>query len=142
VSEVLPRCCCLDELAALVRDRPGLHVRYSRGPDHDRARTSCDHESGLELPGLSVNPLDAPEWWTREAIEWIARKLCQYAHLRDGAPEERVAWVLQGELAGRGPDNEPLLSPWSAVATLDAAVIDEARALYERRFDIGRDSTG
>lgn len=48
----------LEQLACLLRDHPGpLYLRYSRGPEHDDGNPSIDYESGLELPGLSVNPL-------------------------------------------------------------------------------------
>jgi hypothetical protein len=131
----------LDELASLVEERPQLHVRYSKGPDHDRTMTSRDHESGLSLPGLSVSPLGPAPWWTRPAIDWLARQLCRYAHLQEKARDARVAWVLEGAEVGRGPDNEPLLRPWEAVAVLDDAVVQQARQLYEAHFDVGRDST-
>jgi hypothetical protein len=137
----LPRLSSLDRLAALVEQRPKLYVRYSKGPEHDRTMTSRDHESGLTLPGLSVSPLEPAEWWTRPTVEWLARQLCRYAHLRDRAPDERVAWVLAGDVVGRGPDNEPLVCPWEAVAVVDDALVDRARQLYEERFDVGRDST-
>lgn len=46
----------LSQLVALVRSERGLHVRYSGGPKQDASQRSVDTESGLELPGLSVNP--------------------------------------------------------------------------------------
>ena len=55
----------IDELLNLVRAEPGLYVRYSEGYDADRDSGSLDTESGLELPGLSVNPLNPESWWTR-----------------------------------------------------------------------------
>jgi hypothetical protein len=131
----------LGELVALVDERPRLFARFSKGPDHDRTSTSRDHESGLQLPGLSVVPLAPARWWTRPLREWIARQLCKYAHLRTEAPDDRHAWVLTGEIVARGPDNEPLLSPWTPVAMVEDDVVEEARRVYEQRFDVGRDST-
>ena len=37
----------LADLAALVEERPGLYVRWSRGPAEDAGERSCDHASGL-----------------------------------------------------------------------------------------------
>ena len=106
----------LESLAAALGERPS-YVRYSEGPDHDRDETSLDTESGLELPGLSVNPLDPEPWWTRETLDWLARQLCQYKHLRDRNPD-RAAWLVRGQLVGRGPDCEPLLGEVEFVAEL------------------------
>lgn len=127
----------LQELDDLVGRTHGLHVRYSQGFEHDRDEASIDTESGLELPGLSVNPLDPEPWWTRERSDWLARQLCQYKHLRERNPE-RLAWVLRGRVAGRGPDSEPLLTDVEPVARLSDALLDEAEARYRARFDAGR----
>lgn len=124
----------LDELVGLVRSRPGLHVRYSAGPESDRDGGSIDTESGLELPGLSVNPLDAEEWWTRPLADWLARQVCQYRHLSEKNPE-RFAWVLTGRQVGRGPDSEPLLAEVEPVARLSDDL------LGRRRSATARDST-
>lgn len=130
----------LDDLAGVVRSTRGLCVRYSTGPADDARNGSFDTESGLELPGLSVNPLDPEHWWTRPLTEWLARQLCQYRHLADEDPE-RFAWVLRGRTVGRGPDCEPLLVDVTPVAVLDHALLAEAEELYERRFDAGRRPT-
>ena len=127
----------LDELVELVRSRPGLHVRYSEGIESDREGGSIDTESGLELPGLSVNPLDAEEWWTRPLADWLARQVCQYRHLSEKNPE-RFAWVLTGRQVGRGPDCEPLLADVEPVARLSDALLGEAEQRYNTRFDAGR----
>lgn len=127
----------LDQLAALVGAEPGLHVRYSKGPEHDAEERSIDTESGLELPGLSVNPLDAEAWWTRPLEDWLARQLCQYRHLADKNPD-RYAWVLRGTVVGRGPDCEPLLSDVEPVADLSESVLEEAEERYRRNFDAGK----
>ncbi|WP_249186311.1 DUF6098 family protein [Microbacterium paraoxydans] len=127
----------LSQLAAVVRACAGLHVRYSEGPDADARRSSVDTESGLELPGLSVNPLDAERWWTRPLEDWLARQLCQYRHLAEQEPR-RIAWILRGELCGRGPDCEPLLRDVEPVAVLDEDLLAEAHERYNRNFDAGR----
>ena len=131
----------LAELAALVRARPGLHVRWSEGPARDAERTSVDAESGLRLPGLSVNPLDAEGWWTRPLEDWLARQLSQYRYLQDENPD-RFAWVLTGEHAGRGPDCEPLLADARPVAVLDEQLLQEAERRYRSEFDAGRGPEG
>ena len=131
----------LAELAELVATVPDLYVRYSAGPEHDEAQVSRDHESGLEMPGLSVNPLQPEPWWVRPLEDWLARQLCQYAHLQQKSPDERHAWVLTGPAVGRGPDCEPLIAPATFVAWIDDAVVAEARDVYRERFDVGRDST-
>jgi hypothetical protein len=126
----------LEELAELV-DQLGepSYVRYSAGPEADERETSTDHESGLELPGLSVNPLNPEEWWTRPERDWLARQLCQYAHLREEGEGERYAWVLTGQVAGHGPDCEPLIAGARPVARIADEAIDEAGRVYSERFD-------
>lgn len=129
----------LSELEQLVK--PELFVRFSRGPDEDRGTHSRDYESGLDLPGLSVSPLQPEEWWKRPAVEWLARQLCSYVHLRDDADDERRPWVLTGQVVARGPDNEPIIGSYRPLAWLSDELIDEAKALYTERFDAGEDST-
>ena len=128
----------LDSLGALKSELGGapLYVRYSEGPDHDFGSTSVDTESGLELPGLSVNPLDPEPWWTRPTEDWLARQLCQYKHLRDRNPE-RIAWVLRGRIVGRGPDCEPLLTDAQFVAELADDLLGEAEQRYHDHFAAG-----
>ncbi|ALX66992.1 DUF6098 family protein [Microbacterium sp. XT11] len=111
-------------------------VGSDAGTDDDARRHSIDTESGLELRGLSVNPLDAEDWWTRPLEDWLARQLSQYRHLAQKDPE-RIAWILGGELAGRGPDCEPLLRDVEPVAILDEHLLDEAWERYQRVFDAG-----
>ena len=135
-DDALPRVGTLTELADLVREEPGLCVRYSAGPEHDARQRSVDTESGLELPGLSVNPLAAEDWWTRPLEDWLARQLCQYKHLAERDPERR-AWILRGTIVGRGPDCEPLLADISPVATITPGLLAEAEARYRDRFDAG-----
>jgi hypothetical protein len=132
----LPVLDTIEMLATLVRSRPTSYVRYSRGPDADAETTSVDTESGLELPGLSVNPLDAEDWWTRPLEDWLARQVSQYRHLRENDPE-RYAWALDGKVVARGPDCEPLLRDVLPLARLSARLLDEAERRYEQHFDAG-----
>ena len=127
----------LDQLVSLVEEEPGVHVRYSEGPDTDRNRGSVDTESGLELPGLSVNPLDVEPWWTRPLKDWLARQLCQYRHLSEKNPDRR-AWVLRGRVVARGPDCEPLVADVEPIAYLSEKLLDEAEQHYRTHFDARR----
>jgi hypothetical protein len=117
------------------------YLRYSRGPEHDRGRCSRDYESGLELPGLSVNPLSPEPWWRRPIEDWLARQLCNYVHLMDDADDGRSPWVLRGTVVARGPDNEPIVAEVEPVALVAAEAVEEARRRYAERFDMGEDST-
>jgi hypothetical protein len=130
----------LQELGELVARDGELFVRYSDGPDTEPDYRSTDYESGLELPGLSVNPLRPEPWWTRPLEDWLARQICNYVHLADH-DEARHGWVLSGRVTGRGPDNEPLVKPARVIGLLDDSLIEDARALYHERFEVGRDST-
>jgi hypothetical protein len=138
----LPLLTSLDELDSLVGQLKGVFVRHSKGIEVDRGRSSVDYESGLELPGLSANPLDPEPWWTRARKDWLARQLCTYVHLKDDADEKRYTWVLTGEVVARGPDNEPLLATVKPLGVLGDELLDEAKSRYEQNFDIGRNSTG
>ncbi|WP_311931739.1 DUF6098 family protein [Microbispora sp. H11081] len=137
----IPTIKSLDELTELVEHRPGLYLRYSKGPEADSGKPSVDYESRLELPGLSATVLDAERWWTLPLRDWLARQICKYTHLAE-KDEERHGWVLTGRVVGRGPDHEPLVDQVEPVAWLDDAVVGQAREHYEQVFDAGRDSTG
>lgn len=114
----------LDEVAELAAGQPALFVRVSRGPEDDQRTGSTDYETGLTMPGLSVNPLHPARWWRdRPVADWVARQLCAYDHLVD---DERRPWLLVGRIVDRGPDNEPLVEVVSPVAWLGAGVMDEA----------------
>ncbi|WP_069385420.1 DUF6098 family protein [Cellulosimicrobium cellulans] len=133
-----PRLRSVAEVAELAGVVAPLYVRFSGGPEADAAATSRDHESGALLPGLSVNPMNPEPWWDRPVEHWVARQLCQYAHLMT---PERFPWLLTGTVAGRGPDCEPLLVEPSPVASIDPSVVEEAGRLYREVFDAGRTST-
>lgn len=125
------------DLQDLVVSQGPLFVRHSDGPAHDAIGGSTDTESGLVLPGLSVNPLSPESWWTRSLGDWLARQLRQYAHLSEGSAH-RFAWVLQGRVVGRGPDCEPLLDRVRPIAPLSSGLLVSAAERYARAFDAGR----
>jgi hypothetical protein len=127
----------LQDLAEVVNSRQGLYVRFSDGPEDDRSKTSVDYESGLTLPGLSANRLDPPSWWSRSLADWLARQVCQYAHLRERSPSHR-GWVLAGTVIDRGPDDEPLLSDIEPVAWLGEPLLTQSKTWYEEHFHPGR----
>ena len=129
----------LAQLVELIDD--DVFVRFSKGPDDDREATSRDYESGLDLPGLSVNPLHPETWWQRPIEDWLARQICNYVHIQEESDDERRGWVLRGSIAARGPDNEPLVTDYRPLAWLSDEVIDEAKRRYEARFDVASDST-
>ncbi|HET6301786.1 DUF6098 family protein [Microbacterium sp.] len=126
----------LEELAARVRELGKAYIRYSEGPERD-VEESVDTESGLTLPGLSVNPLHPEDWWTRPIEDWLARQVCQYKELQEKNPD-RFAWVLRGIEVGRGPDCEPLLRGVVPIARLDDRLLDEAAERYRERFEAGK----
>ncbi|MGJ5832506.1 DUF6098 family protein [Streptomyces ossamyceticus] len=131
----LPVLRTLEELADLVRHTSGLHVRWSHGPDADRALvTSRDGLTGVRLPGLSANPLDLEPWWEDRPVElWVARRLYDYSHLpREKGPGVRP-WILRGRVEGRGPDNEPLLGDIDPIGWIDEALIKEAEETVDRQ---------
>lgn len=126
----------LDGLERLVKERAPIYLRYSRGFEADANSQSLDTESGLALPGLSVNPLTPESWWTRPLTDWIARQICQYKHLH--RKKDRYAWVLTGDCVGRGPDCEPLLTNVQPLGRLHEALLEEAETIYQERFDAGQ----
>ncbi|MGY0006931.1 DUF6098 family protein [Micromonospora sp. I033] len=133
----------LDRVVALLRDTPPdeeLYVRWSRGPAADlpdgpgSAQSSRDALTGIELPGLSANPLAAESWWGDRPLRlWVARRLYDYCHLRDLRGPGVRPWVLVGEQCGRGPDNEPLVQCRRPVAWVSERALREAhRAVAEQ----------
>lgn len=131
----LPTLTRLAHLTALAARKPVLYLRYSPGPDADAEHPSRDHESGLTMPGLSVNPLTAPKWWTLPPVDWVARSVCQYLRELD---EGARPWVLTGTQVDVGPDNEPLLVDVEPIAWLSDELLAEAHEHYRTRFDAGR----
>src|SRR5436305_8747024 len=107
MPDKLPTIHTLDELVEVIAQRPDVCIRYSKGPEHDLGDPSVDYESGLRLPGLSVNTLKPERWWTRDVRDWFARQICHYADL--GREPGRRAWLIEGEEVANGPDREPLL---------------------------------
>ena len=128
-ADALPVLRSLKELAELVERDERLFVRWSRGPEADLEETavSTDDLTGVSMPGLSANPLDVEPWWQDRSTElWVARRLHDYSHLpREKGPGVRP-WVLVGRVAGRGPDNEPLVRDVEPVGWIDEDVIGQA----------------
>jgi hypothetical protein len=139
VTERLPVIRQLSGMAELACDHARAYLRYSRGPDSDAQRASRDYESGLVLPGLSAVPLAPPSWWSRPALDWVARQVCKYGQLAEGSPD-RFAWVLTGRVAGVGPDQEPLIADPRPLAVLSDAAVEQARHHYHEHFHVGKDS--
>jgi hypothetical protein len=110
------------ELVDLVETSPEpLYVRFSSGLDRD---ASIDHESGLRLPGVSVNPLRPPAWWQGSPVAgWVTRQVRAYQHLME-RDDDRRCWIVSGTVVDRGPDNEPLLTDVRAVGVLSEALVE------------------
>ncbi|MFC4913901.1 DUF6098 family protein [Actinomadura gamaensis] len=129
----------LADLAELVENESGLFVRWSRGPEVDEGGVSKDDLTGTELPGLSANALDVEDWWKpRPVWMWVARRLYDYSHLAHEKGPGVRPWVLEGEVVGHGPDNEPLVACRRPIAWIEEDVLEEAeRAVAEQRGDWG-----
>ncbi|RCW44654.1 hypothetical protein DFQ14_104243 [Halopolyspora algeriensis] len=134
-SNDLPVVGDLDRLAEIVRHDDGgrdLYVRWSRGPSVDTGSTSRDALTGVELPGLSANPLRVESWWGDRSLRlWVARRLYDYEHLRRRQQQQPnvEAWLLRGHELARGPDNEPLVRCEEALAWVAEEAMREAHRL-------------
>jgi uncharacterized protein DUF6098 len=130
----------LDQMVRLVEQHDGVLLRYSNGPRVDAGSgPSRDYEAGVDLPGLSATTVEPEPWWPRSVEDWIARRVCKYAEL--GEAEGRYPWLLTGDVAGYGPDHEPLVVNVRPLARITTRALDQAKALYQSRFDVGRGST-
>jgi hypothetical protein len=134
-GDELPHLSRLEDLVAIVVDSSAeVYVRWSRGPSCDIGSTSCDDLTGVELPGLSVNPLAVEQWWGDRPVElWVARRLYDYRHLREVRGPDVRPWVLEGREVARGPDNEPLVICDRPLAWLDADVVEHATRLVDEQ---------
>lgn len=127
------------ELVEFVAARDDVLLRYSKGPGEDAdTGPSRDYEADVDLPGLSATTVVPEPWWPRPAEDWIARRVCKYAEL--GEDEDRFPWLLTGEIAGWGPDHEPLVVEVQPLARVSQEALDEAQQLYQERFKVGKDS--
>ncbi len=120
-EELLREVTSVDGLVAMVEQHPEpLYVRFSSGLNRDG---SVDHESGLPLPGVSVNPLRPPAWWKGPPVaDWVTRQVRAYQHLMED-DDDRRCWIVTGTVADRGPDNEPLLADVQGLAVLSEALV-------------------
>lgn len=118
----------LDALTDAVHQRPGLYVRWSRGPQRDLQQPgSADELTGTPMPGLSANPMRVEDWWGERSLRtWVARRLYDYRHLAEKRGPGVRPWLLEGRECGHGPDNEPLVTDVEPVAWLSDGVVDEA----------------
>lgn len=124
----------LDELVQLLAGMPGLFVRHSRDPESDRGRPNVDRESGLVLPGLPVQQLYPEPWWTLPLHDWVARQLWHSLCLSDDGTSHH-GWILLGQVVGKGPDSEPLVTYVEPVARLGDELATEAFEWYRVRFE-------
>ncbi|WP_207916932.1 DUF6098 family protein [Micromonospora sp. KC723] len=139
---VMPVLGDLDQVVQVLRasePEEELYVRWSLGPDVDLTagapgQSSKDALTGIDLPGLSANPLTVEDWWGERPLRlWVARRLYDYRHLRELRGPGVRPWVLVGEQCGRGPDNEPLVRCDRPVAWVSERALREAdRAVEEQ----------
>jgi hypothetical protein len=130
----------LEELIGLIDGRRRLFLRYSAGAEDDlRNGPSCDYEAGICMPGWSVTTIAPEPWWTRPAEDWIARRVCKYLDHGDMMADWRP-WLLTGRVVGWGPDHEPLVVDMTLIAWLSEDLVQQARTLYDERFDVGKES--
>jgi len=129
----------LEELDDIVGRAARVYLRYSFGPERDLAHPSRDYEAEVDLPGLPCTLLTPEPWWPREPVDWIARRVCKYLHLAAGDPRRRP-WITLGEVAGYGPDHEPLLGDIEPIGWLGDRLVEQARGRYRERFRVGRTS--
>jgi hypothetical protein len=103
----------LDEVVATVeRSDAPVYLRFAKAAPEGLEEPSVDGETGLQLPGVSANPLMPPNWWRGHGVDKsIARRICSYAHLQADEPE-RICLLVRGAVAERGPDNEPYSATW------------------------------
>jgi hypothetical protein len=121
----------LEEVLQLAAVTGALFLHYGHGPALSAAPT--DAESGCRLPGLPVAAVVPEPWWDRPAEHWLARQVCQHAHLWGGG--ERC-WLLSGEVVGRGADGEPLLSDVVVLGLLGPACLEQAGRVYRTAFGV------
>ncbi|WP_229680076.1 DUF6098 family protein [Saccharopolyspora thermophila] len=142
-AQDLPTLHDLEQLSEVVRGHDlgrDLYLRWSRGPGFDADSVSRDALTGVELPGLSANPLRVESWWGSRSLRlWVARRLHDYRHLRDRQPGADVrAWLLAGTEVARGPDNEPLVACDRPLAWVAEEALREAhRLVTEQKSDWG-----
>lgn len=112
---------------------PPLYLRWSANIAADLdLGTSLDNLTGVELPGLAVQPLATESWWGERPLDlWWARKM---GGLRPPVDVDGPAvrpWVVTGVPAGRGPDGDLLVVDCAFVATVTDAMMDQAATLLE-----------
>ncbi|MBS2965696.1 hypothetical protein KGA66_21775 [Actinocrinis puniceicyclus] len=122
-----------DALVDLVIAHEHVFARLSSGPQTDASK-SVDHESQVELPGLSVTNLTPEPWWTRPSADWIARRVRQYADPGETRPRQQP-WVLLGRVVGNGPDHEPLVVDVQPLGWIGPSAVREAQRRYRRAFE-------
>lgn len=131
----------LREIISLVRssDSP-VYVRWSTNPAADmRSGRSYNHQTGAAEAGLSVNNLLYAGIATED--DDIALMLLEYRHVSIGQSGAR-AWLLTGDIAGRGSDNEPLLTNVAPLATVGSQAIAEADEVWDTVHGFRIDAAG
>lgn len=97
----LPTVESLDDIVGLAESGVEVFVRYSEDPWQDTTSVSYDYEADVELPGVSATVVRPEPWWTRPAIDWVARRICKYLDLAE-KDRSRRPWLLTGRVVGNG----------------------------------------
>lgn len=107
-----------------------LFVRYSHGPKADSAGdwTSMNHGSGQNEGGLSVNNLTDYKYGLHAHGDpnYVAQQLREYDFLRQD-DERNKPYLVHGDIAGQGGDNEPVIRNVKPLAFVHPDAIEEAR---------------
>lgn len=122
-----------DGVELLTEPGPPLYLRWSSNIAADLdLQASLDALTGVELPGLSVQPLAAEPWWgDRPTDLWWARKLGGHRPPSDQDGPAVRPWVVTGSMAGRGPDGDLLVVDCNFVATVTDAMMDQAATMLD-----------
>jgi hypothetical protein len=126
-SPPLPVLDSVPEIVRLQRRLGEVYLRVSDGPDADVLAGARHAESGYPLPGLPAWAMQPEPWWPAGTAAWTARQLVQHSYL---LAEPSRAWLLTGQVVGRGADGEPLISPATPVAVVGLGAFLEAESVY------------
>lgn len=123
----------LSQLREITEDQT-LYLRYAADIEGDcRRGHSRNHVTGGLEAGLSVENLTSDT--LGDNVEVIAMQIASYAYLLDQGLDGTRGWVLSGDKAGRGADNEPLISDAKVVGALTPQCIAAALRTEQARIE-------
>lgn len=102
-----------------------LYIRWTSDINGDiRRGHSRNHQTGALESGLSVNPLRND---VLSGASFVAGQILEYQYLSIGTGAR--AYLLTGDVAGRGSDNEPVISSAQVIGEISDAVLAEVAAV-------------